>query len=492
MTQPSRPTPSEKVRARLDHPVIDADGHFIEFRPALARFMADEGIDDPGSLFMDVASAIGTAGYDGMSPDQRARRRAVRTPWWAAPAANTLDLATATLPGLLHQRLEQLGIDFAVLYPSAGLVYGNIRDERGRRAACRAVNRYSAQSFAEFGDRITPAAVVPMHTPEEAIEELEWVVGPLGLKAVMISGFVERPVEEPDDSPYNVWWDSFGIDSAHDYDPFWRRCTELGVSVASHSGSMGVGFRRSISNYMYNHIGHFGAASEALVKSLFMAGVTRRFPELRLGLLEGGVHWGVGLYADLVARWEKRNLRAVQSYDPARIDQRRFAELLAKYGGELADSGREMSFPGTFGQDAPADDFAGLDIGRAEEIPGLFVPHFYFGCEADDPMVGTAFDRRRNPFGAEIRAMFSSDIGHWDVPEMTEVLEEAYEGVENGGLTPSQFRDFTFSNVARFYTDSNPDFFRGTSVERAVAEFVARERTGSGDEASAGLREVTA
>ena len=473
MTRPVRPTASEEVRARLDHPVIDADGHFIEFAPALERFLAAEGIDDPGALLRDVASAIGTAGYDGMSPARRVRRRAVRTPWWAAPAANTLDLATATLPGLLHERLDQLGIDFAVLYPSVGLVYGNVRDERSRRAACRAVNRYSAQAFAELGDRLTPAAVVPMHTPDEGIEELEFAVRELGLKAVMISGFAERPVEEPGDGPYNVWWDSFGIDSAYDYDPFWRRCIELGVSPASHSGSMGVGFRRSISNYMYNHIGHFGAASEALAKSLFMAGATRRFPELRVGLLEGGVQWGVGLYADLVARWEKRNARAVRSYDPARVDQGLFAELLAKYGGELAGAAREMRFPATFGQDAPADDFAGLGIERADEIPGLFVPHFYFGCEADDPLVGTAFDRRRNPFGAELRAMFSSDIGHWDVPEMTEVLAEAHEGVGNGGLTPAQFRDFAFANVARFYTDSNPDFFRGTSVERAVAESVA-------------------
>ena len=37
-----------------------------------------------------------------------------------------------------------------------------------------------------------------------------------------------------------------------------------------------------------------------------------------------------------------------------------------------------------------------------------------------------------NPFGARLKAIFSSDIGHWDVPDMTEVLEEAYEMVEHG------------------------------------------------------------
>jgi len=116
------------------------------------------------------------------------------------------------------------------------------------------------------------------------------------------------------------------------------------------------------------------------------------------------------------------------------------------------------------------DDFAALGIGSAEQIRELFVPSFYFGCEADDPLAPVAFDSERIPYGARINAMFSSDIGHWDVPEMTEVLEEAHESVERGWLDAARFRDFVFANVARFYTDSNAGFFHGTRVERAVAE----------------------
>ena len=99
-----------------------------------------------------------------------------------------------------------------------------------------------------------------------------------------------------------------------------------------------------------------------------------------------------------------------------------------------------------------------------------FVTNLYFGCEADDPMTSTAFDRSRTPLGRPIRAMFSSDIGHWDVPDMLEVLGEAWENVEKGWLDRAAFRDFVFGNVARFYTDTNPDFFAGTVVEKAVAD----------------------
>ena len=57
---------------------------------------------------------------------------------------------------------------------------------------------------------------------------------------------------------------------------------------------------------------------------------------------------------------------------------------------------------------------------------------FYFGCEADDPSNVWAFSARANPLGARLNAIFSSDIGHFDVPDMTEVVPEAYEMVEDG------------------------------------------------------------
>ena len=47
------------------------------------------------------------------------------------PPANTLDRATAHLPRLLHERLDDLGIDFAVLYPSRTLTTTAIQRRRG-------------------------------------------------------------------------------------------------------------------------------------------------------------------------------------------------------------------------------------------------------------------------------------------------------------------------------------------------------------------------
>jgi len=127
------------------------------------------------------------------------------------------------------------------------------------------------------------------------------------------------------------------------------------------------------------------------------------------------------------------------------------------------------------GQKDPAtlDEFAACKIERAEDIRELFATNFYFGCEADDPINAWAFNTRVSPFGAKFKAIFSSDIGHWDVPDITEVVEEAHELVEKGLITEEDFRDFVFANPVSFYAGMNPEFFKGTVVEGEVKKQLA-------------------
>lgn len=457
------------ARERLDHPVIDADGHIIEHQVALDSFLREAGLRNG---FADLAGAFAPPS----SPEEARRLRLVRGPWWALPSANTTDLASAIMPALFYSRLDELGIDFAVLYPSIGLTFPHLPGEDQRRAACRALNNYLAEIFAGLEDRMTPAAVIPMCTPDEAIEELDHVVGTLGLKAVMIGSYARRVVEgEVPPGTDATWLDTFGLDSLYDYDPFWARCVELGVSPAAHSSGMGWGSRRSISTYMYNHIGHFAAAAEALAKSLFFGGVTYRFPALRVAFLEGGSAWANSLYADLVARWEKRNVDAVRHYDPALVDRAELARLFRQHGGALARFGPDAGV----GKDRtdPIDDFAACGISRPEDVRDRFVPNFFFGAEADDRLTALAFDTDLNPFGVRLNAMFSSDVGHWDVPDMRVVLVEACEHLDHGRMDEAAFRDFTFANAARFYAQSNPRFFAGTSVGAEVAALMAEDGT---------------
>ena len=387
------------------------------------------------------------------------------------------DRAAASFPRYLRERMDEFGCDVSVIYPSTALAFLQLPDAELRVGACRAVNRYHRDAFEGCTDRLIPVAAVPAHTPQEGITELEYAVGELGYRAVCIPSYIPRPVpgfERADDDTkrWAFWVDTYGVDSDYDYDPFWRRCIELGVSPGMHTQGNGVGFRRSTANWVYNHIGHFASSAEAVCKSLFLGGVTRRFPQLRVGLLEGGAGWACSLYSDLIGHWEKRNIRAIrENLDPARLDLDAFNALASRYGAVGLASGAVVTTPGHEAHrptDTELDEFAAIGIERAEEIKDLFVPNFYFGCEADDPMNALAFMPDRWPFGATLNAMYGSDIGHFDVPVLTEVLDEAYENVERGWMTSAQFRDFMFTNPARFYLESNPNFFAGTIVENAV------------------------
>ena len=480
---PSAERTSIEIREQLGHPVIDGDGHYLEIRPVLLDFIKQVAGPAMVQSYLDM---IGNRPYD-LSRDDRLRRRMMRPPFWVAPTANTLDRATASLPALMRQRMDEFGIDFSILYPTEGLLLHVLDDADMRCAVMRAMNEMNAELFLPHADRLTPAALIPMHTPAEAIAELDHAIGHLGLKTAMIVSTIRRPM--PDETtprgaqagPAPYWIDPIALDSAHDYDPVWQRCLELGVAPTDHGSSMGWVNRSSPTNYMYNHIGHFAAAGEAFCKALFFGGVTRRFPDLNFAFLECGVGWACMLYSDLIGHWQKRNLDAlVENLDPAKLDQAQFIDLIREHGDERTRAKvdtlkREDLFDlwAGFGQGrtndaADLDEWAACGIGSADDIRDLFVPNFFFGCEADDRITAWAFDRKLNPLGAQLNAIFSSDIGHWDVQDARDVLVDAYALVEDGALSDRDFRDFVFGNPVALHTGANPRFFDGTVVQDAI------------------------
>ncbi|CAN5774869.1 hypothetical protein BH18ACI4_BH18ACI4_00540 [soil metagenome] len=478
---------SAAIRASLNHPVIDCDGHMIEFEPDVLDYLKQVGGPTIVEQYVSAIAGSKLFGWDYLSPDERRDKRVARSPWWGAPTKNTLDRATATLPKLLYERLDEFGIDFTVLFPSVGMTATYPKDEEVRRAVCRAYNTYYADLYREYADRITAAAIIPMHNPREAIEELEFAVDTLGLKVIFMQSYVRRPVpavmrETPRAARWAFWLDTYALDSEYDYDPVWAKCMDLKVAPCFHTGATGWGSHNSISTYVHNHIGNFATGGEAVCKSLFLGGVTRRFPGLKFGFLEGGVGWACNLYSDLIAHWEKRNTKALENTNPANLDRAMLLDLYRKYGGTMVEKldrlGKDPlglgAGAGMFKQDQETpnlrDEWIHCQIDRAEDMRDLFVENFYFGCEADDPINAWAFNTKVNPFGARLKAIFSSDISHWDVPDMARVVEEAYELVEKELLTEADFRDFVCGNPVSFFRGMNPEFFKGTVVEAAMEQ----------------------
>src|SRR5271167_4961870 len=93
-----------EIRAGLDHPIVDADGHWIEHGPALRESMQRVG----GKLAVEGLEYAGAQWRTALSTSvaERTRRRMPMEAFWGL-ATGAADRATVMMPRLLYQRLDE-------------------------------------------------------------------------------------------------------------------------------------------------------------------------------------------------------------------------------------------------------------------------------------------------------------------------------------------------------------------------------------------------
>ena len=109
---------SADVRARVGHPVIDADGHILELMPLAVDHLEKALGADLFKHYQD-RGPIMRRNQAQRSLDERRRTRAPQGAWWGTHTVNVRDRATAMLPGLLYERMDEIGIDVSGHTPNA-------------------------------------------------------------------------------------------------------------------------------------------------------------------------------------------------------------------------------------------------------------------------------------------------------------------------------------------------------------------------------------
>ncbi len=221
------------IRAKLKHPVVDSDGHMMETSFAVLDFVRKVGGPE-------IAQRYETILQNDTNP---LNRRAV---WVSHSGPNTIDGATAMLPKLYRSRLDEAGIDFAIVYGTHALSVLAMGDDELRPVVYRAMNMLYADMFHDVADRMTPVALIPMHSPDEAIAELDFAVGELGLKAIVMNTMLRRAApqvleEAPHLAQYTTELQSPAMDMGEAYDPVWAKCVELRVAPTCHNAFRGPG-----------------------------------------------------------------------------------------------------------------------------------------------------------------------------------------------------------------------------------------------------------
>ena len=116
-----------EIRNKIGHPIIDGDGHVVETPIVLLDYVKQ------------IAGSEVAARYEKMGP--WFRKREFKEIFWGMPSGpNSVDRATAMLPQLYAERLEEAGIDFGIVYSTAILPLMHQRVDELRQVGHRALN----------------------------------------------------------------------------------------------------------------------------------------------------------------------------------------------------------------------------------------------------------------------------------------------------------------------------------------------------------------
>src|SRR4030095_9542497 len=167
--------------------------------------------------------------------------------------------------------LDQASIALTVLYPTAGLTCGFIRDPEWAVAITQAYNNWLSECYVRVSPRLLGMALLPLQEPAEAVKELQRAVTKLQFGvAVLPAVGLRRPLGHAD------------------FDPVYAEAERLGCALAVHGGpSQGLGLDL-LEKFAQVHTLSHPFAQMIQVTSVVMSGVLDRFPRLHIAFLEAG------------------------------------------------------------------------------------------------------------------------------------------------------------------------------------------------------------
>jgi uncharacterized protein len=255
-----KPLPAEEDPMTQPLKIIDGDGHIFEDGEAIARHFP--------------YSAAGGRMRSGVFPlNSHIQYSLTRTPPGAFATAPDGRFQNPGPEGWIAF-MEQVGIEHAVLFPTAGQRIGRIVDRDYAFGAARAYNDWLAETYLKRDARFKGIAILPMHDAEAALEELQRAYTELGVSGVL---FPATGVH------LNL--------GAKPYWPVYAEAARLNCPIVVHGGGhWDLGMDTMNVSTGANAIGHPMSLAIALAEMLFN-NLFDRFPGLRVAYLEGGPLW---------------------------------------------------------------------------------------------------------------------------------------------------------------------------------------------------------
>jgi predicted TIM-barrel fold metal-dependent hydrolase len=204
--------------------------------------------------------------------------------------------------------MDEQGLEGCLLFPTlgVGIEHPLRHDAELTHATLHAFNQWLDEDWGfAWRERIFAVPMISLMDPQRAVAELEWALARdarmVHLRAAPVPGPRRRSLGD------------------RDFDPFWARVNEAGITVAFHAGESGYG----------EYASHWGEAEDLeafgggpfrsvtqtdraiydAIAALIIHGVFHRFPNLRVCSIENGSDWVGGLLHKL-EKAERMNVRA--------------------------------------------------------------------------------------------------------------------------------------------------------------------------------------
>ena len=237
-----------------------------------------EIIDADGHVFEKDAEL-----FEHLDGRYAAKRTVLGFPFWptldgfhrgAIHARLDVHQALETNARLWVDFLDRAGIEHTVLYPTAGLTCGLIRDPDWAVALARAYNSWLFERYLTVSPRLHGMALLALQDPAEAAKELRRAVTQLGMRGGVLTPIgMRKPLGHAE------------------FDPVYREAARLDCALAVHAGpSQGLGLD-VLDRFAQVHALSHPYAQMIQVASIVMSGVLDRFPSLRVGFMEAGASW---------------------------------------------------------------------------------------------------------------------------------------------------------------------------------------------------------
>jgi len=194
--------------------------------------------------------------------------------------------------GVKHEErlaaMDRQEIQMAVLYPTAGLGIGTVREAAYAVALCRAYNDFIAD-YCKVSPRLKAVANLPISRPDEAAKELNRAVTKLGLVGGMLAAQAHgKNLGNPE------------------FYPLYEEAQRLDTPIAIHAFGGDEPGSEIFEQFICLHTtGHPFPVLRQLTAMIF-GGIPELFPKLKIGYLEIGCGWIPYWLERMDEEWEKR------------------------------------------------------------------------------------------------------------------------------------------------------------------------------------------